>query len=61
MTEFEVNEQPCGKRAYPDKKSALTAANQRMKRGGGSRKGKVKHLRAYPCPDCHKWHLSSRP
>lgn len=60
MTEYEVNDQPCGKRGYPDKKTARTVANQRMHRGG-SRKGKVKHLRAYPCPDCNQWHLSSRP
>lgn len=54
----------CGKKRYPDKKTALSAANFRLHRRGGTgnrkapRRGKVKALRAYPCPDCHGWHLT---
>ena len=57
----------CGKTRYPDKKAALSAINYRARRrhdhGHGrhntSRRGKEKALRAYPCPDCRGWHLTS--
>lgn len=50
----------CGKLRYADKRSAVTAANYR-RRDHHHKRGKTKHLRAYCCPDCGGWHLSSRP
>lgn len=50
----------CGKLRYADKKAALTAANYRA-HDHQNKRGKVKQLRAYCCPDCAGWHLSSRP
>lgn len=52
----------CGKKAYHDKKTAQTVANSRKTRKAGrnnSRRGRAKHLRAYQCPTCGGWHLSS--
>jgi hypothetical protein len=50
----------CGKFQYADKKTVRTAANFRQHRRHGHRRGKVKRLRAYHCPYCNGWHLTSR-
>lgn len=60
MSNFEIDHGVCGKKRYADKRTALTVANQRGRREFGRRRGKVKHLRAYACPECEGWHLSSR-
>lgn len=51
---------PCGKTQYTDKKAALSAINFRQRRNNGqrSRRGKVKSLRAYCCPQCQAWHIT---
>lgn len=43
-----------GKRAYSTKKRALNA------RGVALAGGRVPALWVYKCPDCRKWHLTSR-
>lgn len=43
-----------GKNRYDDKKAAISQIN-RIMRG----RHRVKKLRAYPCPNCRGWHLSS--
>lgn len=60
MSTFEVEHSTCGKTRYRDKRAALTVANLRAHRKRNRRKGRVKALRAYPCPDCLGWHLTSR-
>lgn len=50
----------CGKNRYSDKKTAQTMANFLKKRDSQRRsRGRVKGLRAYQCPDCGGWHLTS--
>lgn len=46
----------CQKTGYPTKRDAITALNRAQKRRLG--KGA---LRAYACPDCRRWHLTSLP
>lgn len=48
----------CGKRAYPDKKAAVSQINLSMKLRG--RHGRAMALRAYHCPACGKYHLTKR-
>lgn len=55
----------CQKRAYPDKKAAITAANERTdghryQRGRRHNRNQPKYLRPYFCDACQAWHLTSR-
>jgi hypothetical protein len=49
----------CSKRRYRDRIAALLALAS-VQRKDGSRRPKTEQ-RAYRCPDCHGWHLTSRP
>jgi hypothetical protein len=49
---------PSGKVRYRDRVAALLAMAS-AHRSDGSRRAKIEK-RAYPCPDCHGWHLTSR-
>lgn len=44
----------CGKRRYDSKKMAATVVNDQGRRHNGLK------LRAYPCPRCKGWHVSSQ-
>jgi hypothetical protein len=46
-----------GKARYSCKKDAVTVAAGAMSR----RKNRPKQLRAYACPHCSGWHLTSKP
>lgn len=50
----------CQKMRYPDKKAALSAKNHRTRGRRATRHNRPKSLRAYPCPDCHGWHLTHK-
>jgi hypothetical protein len=43
---------PSGKQSHPDQRSAAVVARKRSRTAGP--------LRIYPCPDCGRWHLTSR-
>ena len=47
----------CHKFRYADKRAALTALNARTT---GHQRNRPSFLRAYPCPDCGGWHLTSK-
>ena len=50
----------CRKRCYADKKEALTHKNVLI--ANHAKHWKMpKDLRAYRCPECKAWHLSSKP
>ncbi len=42
----------CGKIPYRDRVSALIAKSEKERRG-------YKSFRAYPCPGCKQWHLTT--
>lgn len=49
---------PChGKRRYATGAKARASVTTIRRRGRGS--PEPKPARAYPCPDCHGWHLTS--
>jgi DNA-directed RNA polymerase subunit RPC12/RpoP len=50
---FDVIPERCKGKMMYDKKTALTAKNQRYKESHMK-------LREYHCPDCNHWHLTSR-
>lgn len=53
----EVAYWPCRtKHRYPSKKDANSAVNRAMNR----RRHRPEQLRAYPCPYCAGWHLTSK-
>lgn len=57
-----MNDLPCTKRQYTDKKAAQSAANLRKRNGGGrGRRGRQKTLRVYRCDQCDAWHLTHKP
>jgi hypothetical protein len=43
-----------GKHSFASETAAKAATIQRMNRGA-----RTKKLRAYQCPDCHRWHMTS--
>lgn len=48
----ELNASKCTKRAYPDKRAAMSVVNQVRRKGGGE-------MRAYPCGMCgNQWHIT---
>lgn len=47
-----------GKRRYRDRLTALMKLATAQRADGSGRTGMEK--RAYRCPDCHGWHLTSR-
>lgn len=51
----------CTKHCYADKKEAETVINQRTQGRANLRRNRPVFLRAYPCPECGFWHLTSRP
>lgn len=51
-----------GKRQFPSKLMAeLELAYVREERSAGRQRGERIEIRAYLCPDCGKYHLTSRP
>jgi len=46
----------CGKVRYPDRVAALLA----LAKAGRRRSGRREEARAYPCPKCKGWHLTSK-
>lgn len=46
----------CQKKAYPSKHAALDVIRYRM-----SCRNRPRFLRAYRCPKCRQWHLTSAP
>ena len=54
MTKEEVKDKMCSqKRTYPTQAQAFGGALRASRKTG-------KPMRAYPCPHCHKFHLTSR-
>lgn len=49
----------CGKTRYRDRIAALLALSK-IARRDDTRRPKTEQ-RAYPCPRCHGWHLTSQP
>lgn len=49
----------CGKRGYRDNIAALMALAD-IRHDDSSRRVK-QEVRAYHCPRCHRWHLTSKP
>lgn len=47
----------CGKTRYQTSAKARRALDGIRRRG--NRAGERKPVRAYPCPHCHGWHLTS--
>lgn len=47
---------PTGKRKFPDRVSALLALADTLARSDGRRN----EVRAYHCPKCRRWHLTSK-
>lgn len=57
---------PCTKHGYVSKKEAQTVRSHRLpgteyRKGQRYRHNKPHYLRAYHCPDCNLWHLTSQP
>ena len=51
---------PChDKRRYATGAKARAATTTIRTRGRGPSRNEAKPARAYPCPDCHGWHLTS--
>jgi hypothetical protein len=50
-----------GKRRYRDKKSALQVLRTAVAAAALNPDSRRREQRAYRCPDCHGWHLTSRP
>jgi hypothetical protein len=57
----------CGKVRYGDRKAAQTEINslrhrdqRTSKHHRRGRRGRVKALRAYACPDCNGWHITKQ-
>lgn len=46
----------CGKRRYPTKNQALTTGLRALRKPGNE----TVDLRAYRCPKCKGWHLTSK-
>lgn len=42
------------KRRYDDKKAAVSHINLMLRHG----RGNTRHLRAYPCEECHGYHIT---
>ena len=51
---FPVKIGPCGKHAFPSKKSTKKAIANRLSKGSNASR-----LRAYFCEQCKAWHMSS--
>ena len=50
-----------GKRRYRDKKSALQVLRTAVATAALNPDSRRREQRAYKCPDCRGWHLTSRP